>query len=153
VITLLSPGPLKYPFVKEGLNYFLKGLSSWVRVTVKFPKVKGSFSEREARLKAEEEVLLKALPERGYLILLDERGERLTTKDLASLLDRLLQTEREILFLVGGPEGVSEELKRRAQKVIRLSDLTLNHELALLLLAEALYRAVSLLKGHPYHRE
>jgi len=152
VITLLAPGPLKYSFVKEGIDYYLKGISKWIKVSAKFPKVKGFFLTKEARLKAEEEVLLKNVNERAFVILLDENGERVSTKGLSELLKRLLETQKEITFIVGGPEGVSEAIKRRAQMILRISDLTLNHEIALLVLAEALYRALSLLKGHPYHR-
>lgn len=152
MITLLAPGPLKYPFVKEGIDYYLRGISKWIKVSAKFPKVKSSFSSKETRLKAEEEVLLKNVSEKAFVILLDERGERVSTKELSELLEKLLETQREIIFIVGGPEGVSEAVKKRAQMILRLSDLTLNHEIALLVLAEALYRALSLLKGHPYHR-
>jgi len=152
VITLLAPGPLKYPFVKEGIDYYLRGISKWIKVSAKFPKVKSAFSSKEARLKAEEEALLKNVSEKAFVILLDERGERVSTKEFSELLERVLGTQREIIFIVGGPEGVSEAVKKRAQMMLRLSDLTLNHEIALLVLAEAIYRALSLLKGHPYHR-
>jgi 23S rRNA (pseudouridine1915-N3)-methyltransferase len=153
VIYILAPGPLKYPFVKEGLDYYLKGLTKWIKVEAFFPKVKGSFSTREERLKAEEETLLKNLPEKTFLIILDERREGFTTKEFSEFLERLLSREKSITFLIGGPEGISENLKRKAHKSLKISDFTLNHELALLVLSEALYRAISLLKGHPYHRE
>lgn len=153
MIYILAPGPLKYPFVKEGINYYLKGVSKWVKVSVLFPKVKGSFSAKEERLKAEEEALLKHLPEKTFLIVLDERGEGLTTQDFSKFLEKLFSREKSITFLIGGPEGVSENLKKKAHKLLKISDFTLNHELALLVLSEALYRAISLLKGHPYHRE
>lgn len=153
MIYLLAPGPLKYPFVIEGVNYFLKGLSKWVKVKAFFPKVRGGFFRKEERLKAEEEVLSKHLPERTYLVILDERGEAFTTQNFAEFLENLLSTQKSITFLIGGPEGISENFKKKAQKLLKISDFTLNHEISILVLSEALYRAISLLKGHPYHRE
>lgn len=93
-----------------------------------------------------------ALPERCRRIALDERGTELTTRGLA---DRLAAWSREgddIAFIVGGPDGLDSGLKAEAQERIRLSALTLPHGLVRVILAEALYRAASLLKGHPYHR-
>ncbi len=153
MIYIIAPGPLKYPFVKEGLNYFLARISHWVKIEAKFPRVKRSYENREARLKVEEEALRKALPKETYLILLDERGERLSTKELSTFLQEKLTLHKNLTFLVGGPEGISPSLKEEATFWLSLSPLTLNHEIALLVLAEALYRAISLLKGHPYHRE
>jgi 23S rRNA (pseudouridine1915-N3)-methyltransferase len=86
-------------------------------------------------------------------VLLDERGTRLTTQQLAARLRFWLGDGRDIAFLVGGPDGIAPELKAGADETLRLSDLTLPHALARVLLAEALYRAWSVTAGHPYHRE
>jgi 23S rRNA (pseudouridine1915-N3)-methyltransferase len=86
-------------------------------------------------------------------VVLDERGTRLTTAQLA---DRLLAWQadgRDVALLIGGPDGLDPALKATADESLRLSDLTLPHALARVLLAEALYRAWSLNAGHPYHRE
>lgn len=152
MIYLIAPGPLKYPFVKEGVSYFLKGLSKWIKVEGIFPRLKGAYSSKEERLSAEKELMIKHLPQNSYLIVLDERGRAFNTTSFTELLNSLQGQWRNITFLIGGPEGVSEELKKRAHLTLRLSDLTLNHEIALLVLVEALYRAFSIIKGHPYHR-
>jgi len=153
VIFIIAPGPLKYSFVKEGLDYFLSKISPWVNIEAKFPKVKGSFENRDSRLKTEERILRRAFPKESYLILLDERGKGLSTKELTFFLQEKLSLHKNLTFLVGGPEGISPQLKKEAHFWLSLSPLTLNHEIALLVLAEALYRCISLLKGHPYHRE
>ncbi len=153
MILILAPGPLKYPFIKEGLDYFLTRISPWVKIEARLPRVRTSFENKEARLRAEEETLRRHLPREGYLILLDERGKGLSTKEFSSLLQEKLSLHRNLTFLVGGPEGVSPLLKEEAHLRLSLSPLTLNHEIALLILAEALYRGISLIKGHPYHRE
>lgn len=86
-------------------------------------------------------------------VVLDERGTRLTTAQLA---DRLLNWQddgRDVALLIGGPDGLDPALKATADETLRLSDLTLPHAFARVLLAEALYRAWSVTAGHPYHRE
>lgn len=86
-------------------------------------------------------------------VVLDERGTRLTTAQLAERLRAWRDDGRDAVLLVGGPDGLDDTLKHGADETLRLSDLTLPHALARVLLAEALYRAWSVLDGHPYHRE
>lgn len=152
MIYLLSPGPIHYPFIKEGLAYFLELAKKWVKIKCIFPKIKTSFSDKN-RLKEEAKILSKYIPQDAYLIVLDERGKAFTTKEWADFLKRKLEENKELIFLVGGPEGVAKEIKDRANLLLRLSNFTLNHEITLLVLSEALFRALSVIKGHPYHRE
>ena len=86
-------------------------------------------------------------------VVLDERGERLTTRALADRIDAWRADGRDVALLVGGPDGLDDALLAAADERLRLSDLTLPHALARVLLAEALYRAWTLSQGHPYHRE
>lgn len=86
-------------------------------------------------------------------VVLDERGTRLGTLQLAERLRVWRDDGRDAVLLIGGPDGLAPELKASADETLRLSDLTLPHALARVLLAEALYRAHSVLEGHPYHRE
>ena len=86
-------------------------------------------------------------------VVLDERGTRVTTAQLAERLRAWRDDGRDVAFVIGGADGLHGALAARADETLRLSDLTLPHALARVLLAEALYRAASLLEGHPYHRE
>jgi 23S rRNA (pseudouridine1915-N3)-methyltransferase len=94
-----------------------------------------------------------ACPKGARRVLLDERGSRLSTAQLADRLRAWRQQGGDVALLIGGPDGLDPTLKATADETLRLSDLTLPHALARVLLAEALYRAGSLLEGHPYHRE
>ena len=94
-----------------------------------------------------------ALPKGVRRVVLDERGTRLTTQQLAERLRFWLGDGRDVALLVGGPDGLDPALKATADETMRLSDLTLPHALARVLLVEALYRAWSVTSGHPYHRE
>ncbi len=102
---------------------------------------------------AEAARLEAACPKGARRVLLDERGSRLTTVQLAERLQFWLGDGRDVVLLVGGPDGLDPTLKASADETLRLSDLTLPHAFVRVLLAEALYRAWSLGVGHPYHRE
>ena len=86
-------------------------------------------------------------------VVLDERGERRSTTQLAERLCFWLGDGRDVALVVGGPDGLDAPLKASADETLRLSDLTLPHAFVRVLLAEALYRAWSVTAGHPYHRE
>ena len=86
-------------------------------------------------------------------VVLDERGERRSTTQLAERLRFWLGDGRDVALVVGGPDGLDAPLKASADETLRLSDLTLPHAFVRVLLAEALYRAWSVTAGHPYHRE
>ena len=91
--------------------------------------------------------------ERCRMIALDEHGTELTTAKLAQRLERWMGEGDDTAFLIGGPDGLDPELKREATEQLRLSGLTLPHAMVRVMLAEALYRAASVIRGHPYHRE
>jgi 23S rRNA (pseudouridine1915-N3)-methyltransferase len=86
-------------------------------------------------------------------VVLDERGTRLSSPQLAQRIEFWRGDGRDVAFLIGGPDGLAASLKASAEETLRLSDLTLPHAFARVLLAEALYRGWSLASGHPYHRE
>ena len=101
-----------------------------------------------ARIAVKDDKRLRAaLPRSARLVALDERGRDYTTKQFAGLL------RSETAFVIGGAEGLDDSIKAQAALVLRLSAMTLPHALAQVLLLEQLYRAASLLAGHPYHRE
>lgn len=102
---------------------------------------------------AEAERMLDRVPKDARLIALDEHGREPDSKGLAGLLDGWLRDGRDVAFLIGGADGLAEDLLARAEAKLALSRLTLPHGLARVVLTEQLYRASSLLRGHPYHRE
>jgi 23S rRNA (pseudouridine1915-N3)-methyltransferase len=104
-------------------------------------------------LAAEAARLDSALPTRCRRVILDEKGSDITTQGLAQRLEKWLAGGADVALLIGGPDGLDASIKRQAAESLRLSSLTLPHAMVRVLLAEALYRAASLLKGHPYHRE
>ena len=102
---------------------------------------------------AEGEQILAKLHRDEQLVLLDERGKQLTSQSLTDNLSVWQAGGRDLAFVIGGPDGVSDHCKKRANFTWSLSGLTLPHGLARVLFAEQMYRAWSLQMGHPYHRE
>ncbi len=136
---LIAAGKLKRDFYREGCAYFLTRLRPYAEVRVSEVK--------EGR----EEV---ALPADGYLICLDERGEKFGSSTLAAHVSGLeTRSISRLTLLIGGADGLSEALKARAAELWSLSDFTLPHELARLVLLEQLYRLETIRAGHPYHRD
>jgi 23S rRNA (pseudouridine1915-N3)-methyltransferase len=103
-------------------------------------------------LKLEAQRLRSAIPPGAICVALDEHGRTASTQDLARLLEGWRRAGSDVVFLVGGADGLEVELKRSARLMLSLSTMTLPHQLVRVLLAEQLYRAASLLQGHPYHR-
>ncbi len=101
----------------------------------------------------EAESLLSRLNKDEQVVLLDERGSALSSQALSGRLSKWQSDGRDLAFIIGGPDGVSQAVRQRADFVWSLSELTLPHGLARVLLSEQLYRAWSLQTGHPYHRE
>ena len=93
-----------------------------------------------------ERLFARAIPRKGNLVALDERGKDMTTQQFAALL------KSETTFVIGGPDGLDDAVKKDARLLLRLSSLTLPHALAQVVLLEQIYRAATMLTGHPYHR-
>ncbi len=104
-------------------------------------------------MEAEGELITAKLNQTEQVVLLDERGKQLTSKSLASKLSDWQSDGRDLCFVIGGPDGVSDSVRQRADMMWSLSQLTLPHGMARALLSEQLYRAWSLQTGHPYHRD
>ena len=107
----------------------------------------------EQIMTAERQRIEAALPSGTHVVALDERGSALTTAALAAKLSQWQGQGGDVALLIGGPDGLHPALRQAAHERIRLSDLTLPHAMARVLLVEQLYRAWSVNAGHPYHRE
>ena len=97
--------------------------------------------------------LVASLPDKAVLVALDETGKTPSSEDFAAEIARLRdEGTRDLAFLLGGPDGLDPDLRRQARLVLSLGRMTWPHQIARILLAEQLYRAVTILSGHPYHR-
>lgn len=117
------------------------------------PEKRGAGVNAPQAMAAEEQRIVAAIPAHSYLIVLDERGKAPTSMELADSLKKWQQQGDNLCFIIGGADGMTTNLKQRANMLMRLSSLTLPHGMVRVLLTEQLYRAQSILHNHPYHRE
>lgn len=150
-ITILAVGKIKHVAFKHLQEEYFQRLSHYVSCCL--VEVKDSpQKESTKKIKEESELILKRLTKDDFVILLDETGKALTSKNLAKQVETINhQGIRHLVFVIGGPYGVSEVLKKRANQRLSLSTLTLPHELARVFLLEQLYRAHTILRGEKYH--
>lgn len=153
-LVVLAVGHRQPDWVNDGCAEYLKRMPRELPLSVSEikPEPRGS-KTREQLLAAEKARIREALPGSCRIVVLDEKGDDLTTLKLAKRLEAWMQDGRDVALLIGGADGLDEEFKQQADDRLRLSSLTLPHGMARLLLCEQLYRAVSVLKNHPYHRE
>lgn len=154
-LLLLAVGTRMPSWVNEGYREYAKRMprrTALELVEIK-PETRASGKTAAQLLAAEAGRIRAALPKGARVIALDERGRDLSTRGLALQLEAWMQESGTLAFLIGGADGLDASLKKSAAMLLRLSDLTLPHGLARVLLAEQLYRALSIIGGHPYHRE
>jgi len=142
---VVAVGKPKLGFVAEGVNFYLKRVSRWT--TIEFLTVRSGRPEIESRE-------LERATDGWFRILLDEHGEQIRSAQLARKLESWeAHGPKKISLLIGGAEGHISSLKNQADWVWSLSSLTLQHEIALLVALEQIYRAYTITRGTPYHRE
>lgn len=142
-------------WVREAYTDYTRRLGSRLKLTLveiePGPRSAGQ-SPRKA-METEARKLMTALRPDEWVVALDERGTQMSTRELADWLDARIRDARDLAFLIGGPDGFTPEVLARSDAALSLSRLTLPHALARVVLAEQLYRAVSILAHHPYHRD
>ncbi|CAN7261000.1 23S rRNA (pseudouridine(1915)-N(3))-methyltransferase RlmH [Rhizobacter sp. LjRoot28] len=153
-LLLAAVGQRQPSWAETAYDDFAKRFPPEMRLERKAVKAETRGSRTAEQMMAAEATRLEAvLPKGVRRVVLDERGTRLTTVQLAARMEAWQQDGRDVAFLVGGPDGLDPALKATADETWRLSDLTLPHAFVRVLLAEALYRGWTVLVNHPYHRE
>ena len=151
---LVAVGQRQPAWAEAAYQDFAKRFPPELRLELKACKAEPRSGRSAAQLMAAEALRIEAALPRGVRrVVLDEQGDRVGTRQLATRLEAWLRDGRDVALIVGGPDGLDPALKATADETLRLSDLTLPHAFVRVLLAEALYRAWSLSVNHPYHRE
>lgn len=155
-LVVIAVGHRMPAWVAAGFDEYAKRMPREMALQLKElkPAQRSASSGDVARwLQAEGERIDDAVPEGALRIVLDERGRSFPTRTLAERLGRWRGEGRDLAFIIGGADGLAETVKAGAGLLWSLSPLTLPHGLVRVILAEQLYRAASLLAGHPYHRD
>ena len=141
-------------WVDDACADFVKRLPPELKLnSVLVPLIKrGKNPDIQRIVRDESRKLQDAVPSGCLLVALDVKGKRITTEKFAGQLGDWMQQGRDIALVIGGPDGLSEELLQQAQLKLSLSDMTFPHPLVRVVIVEQLYRAWSILNNHPYHR-
>jgi 23S rRNA (pseudouridine1915-N3)-methyltransferase len=153
-IRLLAVGDRQPSWVDDAFGIYTERFPrEWKFQLDTIPTVRRSKNDKSRQaMQAEGELIAAKLSPGEQVVLLDERGLQLTSKSLAAKLTDWQSDGRDLCFVIGGPDGVSDAVRQRADMMWSLSQLTLPHGMVRALLSEQLYRAWSLQTGHPYHR-
>lgn len=153
-LLLLAVGQRQPAWADTAYADFAKRFPPELRLELKAVKAEPRGSKTAQQSMAAEAARLEAATPKGVRrIVLDEHGARLTTVQLAERMRAWMNGGRDAALFIGGPDGLDAALKASADETLRLSDLTLPHAFVRVLLAEALYRAWTVMVNHPYHRE
>jgi 23S rRNA (pseudouridine1915-N3)-methyltransferase len=153
-IIILGIGKTNEKYLTEGIDIFTKRLKHYTNFELLLlPDVKTIYDSK-VLIEKETEQFLKHIKDDDFLILCDERGRLLTSIELSELLSkRMVESNKRVIFLIGGAFGVSESVKKRANFTLSLSNLTFSHQMIRLFLAEQIYRAFTIIKNEKYHNE
>ena len=151
-LRVIAEGKDRAGLYAPAVDEYAKRLSRQVRFElVEVPEARKNAGTPQAKVEEGATLLAKVGP-RERVVVLDERGDELTSRELASRVGRWLERGQDVALLIGGSDGLSEEVLARADERLALSRFTLAHRLARLVLVEQLYRAMTILRGEPYHK-
>lgn len=155
-LTLLLIGSTDKKYIKEGIEDYLKRVTFYIPFEVKIIsdiKNNRNFSPHQQKEK-EGKAILDHISTGDELVMLDEQGTEMSSIEFSKWIEkRMINGSKQLTFIIGGPYGFSEAVYQRADSKISFSKMTFPHQLVRLIFAEQLYRAMTIIKGEPYHHE
>lgn len=155
-IVLLSLGKTDKDFYAKAIDIFRKRLSHYLPFDLEIvPDVKNTknLSEKEQK-NLEGEAMLNQIQQGDYVVLLDDKGKQYSSVEFSRFIEKKSHSvPKRLVFVVGGPYGLSDEVYKRANEKLSLSRMTFTRQMARLVFVEQLYRAMTILNGEPYHHE
>lgn len=154
-ITLLVVGKTTSAQVESLIQEYQKRLAHYLPFALQvIPELKNTKALTPDQQKlAEGELILRAVAQSADLVLLDEHGKEFRSIEFADYIQKKMSSGRDVVFVVGGPYGFSEAVYQRANGKISLSKMTFSHQMVRLFFVEQIYRAMTILRGEPYHHE
>ncbi|HEY1047595.1 MAG TPA: 23S rRNA (pseudouridine(1915)-N(3))-methyltransferase RlmH [Bacteroidia bacterium] len=151
-LTFISIGKTNEPYVKEGLEKYLKLLSKYAKVDwIELNDAKNAGKLPADKLKeAEAEIIANAIPDKSAIVFLDETGKQFDSQKFSAYFEKKSIDNSKITFVIGGAFGLSESIKKKGES-ISLSAMTFNHQMVRLILTEQIFRAFTIIKGTTYH--
>jgi len=153
-ITLIAVGKTEDKYLIEGIEKYLNRLKHYINFAIIIiPELKNTKSLTEAQQKDKEAALIsKHISATDVVVLLDEKGKKYSSVAFAQYLNKqMIGSVQHLVFIIGGPYGFDEQIYKRANSSMSLSDMTFSHQMVRLFFVEQLYRAFTILKNEPYH--
>lgn len=155
-VTLLAIGKTNTKHLQDGIEQYIKRLSHYIPFEFKIlPDVKTTKGlSQEKQKEMEGQMFLNCIQSGDVVVLLDEKGKEMTSREFSVYLDKKMVTvAKNLIFVIGGPYGFSQEIYNRANEKLSLSKMTFSHEMIRMFFIEQIYRAMTILKGEPYHHD
>lgn len=153
-ITVIAVGKTSTPEISRLIDGYLRRIGHYIGFElVELPDARGC-RDSESQKRDEGDAILKRLTAADTVVLLDERGREMTSVEFARFLEgRMNAGIKRLVFIIGGPYGFSQEVYSRADRLLGLSQMTFTHEMVRLFFTEQVYRAMTILRGEPYHHQ
>lgn len=155
-IALIVIGKTNTKYLVEGIDEYIKRLRHYISYSIQIlPDIKNTKKLTSDQQKdAEGKIMLESLKVGDYVVLLDEKGKEFTSIQFSDYLQRKMNSGlRRLVFIIGGPYGFSQDVYNRADEKISMSQMTFSHEMIRLFFTEQVYRAMTIIRGEPYHHE
>jgi 23S rRNA (pseudouridine1915-N3)-methyltransferase len=155
-IVLLQTGKTTEKYISEGVDEYSSRIRKYAGFElITLPELKNTRKMPTATQKMQEaRAILQETGKDDYVVVLDEKGKELSTREFAVWMERVfLLSKKRVVFIIGGPWGFAEEVYERGDFKLSLSKLTFSHQMVRLLFAEQLYRVMTVINGDPYHHE
>lgn len=153
-IELLTVGKTTISFIEDGIAEYTRRLKHYIPYSIKsLPDIRNtSRMDRDRQKEEEGKKIIESLLPSDYVVLLDERGKQYSSMDFSAFIEKqMIGGRRKVVFVVGGPFGFSQAVYDRADARLSLSKMTFNHEMVRLFFTEQIYRAMTIMRGEPYH--
>lgn len=154
-IKIIAVGKIREKYIKMGIDEFMKRIQPYSSLQIIEISSENIYSDSNINkiLDIESEKILKQINENSYFVALDIKGKSLSSEDFAAKIkDISLSGINQVVFAIGGAEGLSEKVKNRADLALSLSSMTFAHQMARQLLLEQIYRAFKIINNEPYHK-
>ncbi len=155
-ITLVMVGKTDEDYLQKGIDVYFNRLKHYINVVfVTIPSLKNSKNLTfDQQKRSESELIMKCIINNDSVVLLSEEGKSFRSAEFAKYIEKsMLNSIGNLVFIIGGPYGVDATVRKRANIVMSLSDMTFSHQMVRLFFVEQLYRAMTILKNEPYHHE
>jgi 23S rRNA (pseudouridine1915-N3)-methyltransferase len=151
MIRIIKIGNISRKSLRKEVDLYLNRINRFLRININNVK-SSTFKDSYKVIDDESDRLFNIINESDYSICLDKSGNKVNSEQFADKLNHILSHGKKPSFIIGGAYGLSDKIKRKSDMVLSFSDFTIQHDIILIVLLEQIYRGLTIMKGHPYHK-